>query len=255
MIGKRYYITFIVLTILSNGLFYNIANSSIISNPILLVKFNFWICQLHDVLLAFAFFYLIQRPKQEALSIACVIGLYQFYILITDIIFSIYDIDRIMFLVYIENILFLLLVLFQSSKKYIFKSDKISRTTVCLIFYKPQTFRQYINSVLGLSFASSGVIIGNNKYILEYGKSTVQKKKLVEEQVKKHYLIIDTKVPCTKVTHVIPELLKQKARQPGTLYLRFNCLRSLKPVLNLLGKKWKHHGEIFPGDYLRKRIQ
>lgn len=252
MAKKRYYMTFIILNILITGFFQNLINSHVISDALLINKLTFIFFYIHSLLLVFTFFYLIKRPIEEASSVACVIGLFELYTLLTDSIAIFFGVNYPYFLVYSENIIFLMMIVYQANKNYILESDAISKSTVCLIFYKPQTFKQYINAIFGLSFASVGVIIGNKKYNLEYGKSTIQEHKVYRNIVKKHYLVVDTGVPISKVSDVIPELLQQKARQPQTLYLRYNCLRSLKPVLNKLGRKWEYKGDVFPSIYLKR---
>ena len=245
---KRY-ILLLIFQVMINGLSFSISNSSILSAE-LSIRICFLLANINDVLLCLMFFYLIKSSNYEALSVCCVMILYKFYIMFTDF----FMIEKVMLIVYIENIILILFVIFQSSKDYNVDSDEISKNTVCLVFYKPKTFKQYITSTLGLPFSSVGAIIKSNIYIMEYGKSTIQEKKYDEDKIKERYLVIDTKVNVKDVQNIIPFLLKQRARQFKTLYLRYNCLRGLIPLLNIMGYKWKYRGEVFPSIYLKKRI-
>ena len=247
---KKRYLFLILLQVICSGIGYHIATTGSFFTFETGLKVISYLDQLQKILLVCSIFYLAKRPSTETLSVITVIIMYQLYLFISMIFIPI----KPDYLFFTENILFLSLVYFQAGKRYKIPSDKISRTTVCLIFYRPETIRQYINSVFGLAFASVGAIINNKVYILQYGKSTVQCRKFDESHIKEHYLVIDTKVPNRKVRNIIPELLKQKARQPKTLYLRYNCLRSLKPLLNEMGRPWRYKGEVLPSIYLERII-
>ena len=137
-------------------------------------------------------------------------------------------------------------------------NQQINKKFISIIFYKPKTLKQHILSLLGLSYSSSGLIIYDNKqdkyfiYQMRYENKTLQKRELLDHNYLNKYLIINTDIQnrCFNV-ELETKLLQQKARQPKTLFLRYNCLRSLRYVLNL-SDKFYYSGEIFPCIYLLK---
>lgn len=96
---------------------------------------------------------------------------------------------------------------------------------------------------------SFGLKIGKYIYRFRRNCSTMQKVKFTNN---KECFIIDTGYPDSMINKSdITKLLKQRARQPKTLWLRFNCLRSHRHILNKL-KGYEYRGEIFPSIYLRR---
>lgn len=132
-------------------------------------------------------------------------------------------------------------------------TDKINKNYVNLIFYKPKTLRQQLFSLFGLSYYSCGIIIKDYLYQMRFENSLMQKREYTKEYIYSKYLVIKTDIKVNDLNKKYPnweeELLKQKARQAKTLYLRFNCLRSLKEILKL-SNKYKYNGTILPSLYL-----
>jgi len=136
------------------------------------------------------------------------------------------------------------------------EDDKLNKSNVFLIFYKPAKAKQFLLSIIGLSYSSSGLLIWNKKdkcfyiYQMRYEFNTLQKIKLKDIDYLKKYLIIKTDIKIKDLSvNFENELLKQKARQSRTAYLRFNCLRSLRSVLDL-SRNFRYNGEILPCIYL-----
>ena len=87
---------------------------------------------------------------------------------------------------------------------------------------------------------------------MRYESKILQKRILQDKNYLKKYLIVKTDIKIENFTEDIENtILQQKARQRKTLYLRFNCLRSLRFILNK-SKKFKYSGEILPCFYLLK---
>lgn len=174
--------------------------------------------------------------------------------LIVDYTFTIlnyfFDVD--MGVYYIIQSAFLLFFLFCKCFSSI-KSDDLNNKNVCLIFYKPKKLKQFLLSVFGLSYSSAGLVIGGRIYQMRYEAGALQEipfKDGTEEYLREKYLIIDTGFKsCDLRGDWRGELLSQRARQARTLYLRFNCLRSLRFVLNQI-PRFKYYGEVFPCLYL-----
>lgn len=153
----------------------------------------------------------------------------------------------------IECICFIWLLSYQLYKNYDIPSDNISTTEVCLIAYKPKRFKQYIVSLFGKNLSCIGCIIGDKVYHISSHSPTMKEYNLTDKDWS-NYIIINTHYPADNVKHIIPELMKQKARQPNTLFLKINCLLSLQPLLDILPDKWHYKGEVLPSIYLSKRI-
>jgi len=96
---------------------------------------------------------------------------------------------------------------------------------------------------------SFGLKIGKYIYRFRRNKPTMQR---LGFKNNKDCEIIDTGYPVSMINESdITKLLKQKARQPKTLWLRCNCLRSHKHILNKL-KGYEYKGEVLPSIYLRR---
>lgn len=138
------------------------------------------------------------------------------------------------------------------------ETTKLNTGYVSIIFYKPKTLKQYLLSSFGLSYSSAGLVSYNKKdktyyiYQMRYEHNNLQKLELKNKDYLNKYIIINTDIKISTLNNNFETiLLNQKARQFKTLYLRFNCLRSLESVLKL-SNKFKYQGEIFPCIYLLK---
>ena len=180
----------------------------------------------------------------KALNVLFIIDL--FFCLLNDI----YEVDYSTY--YTIQSLFLLFFLYCKCFSYI-KSDEINDDNVCIIFYKPKKIKQFLLSIFGLSYSSAGLVINRHIYQMRYEAQTLQEipfKEGTEEYLKEKYLIVDTGFKYKDLKGNWKEnLLSQSARQKATWNLRFNCLRSLRFVLNQI-PGYKYHGEIFPCLYL-----
>jgi len=156
------------------------------------------------------------------------------------------------------NLILLSLGVYLTRKQYEYKSDKVNKKNICLVFYKPKSLHQTIISLFSAPVASFGMIRGSSLYQLRHGKSKIQKLGYNVKDVERKYIVIDTGYPNYTVTKKdLDELLLKKARQAKTLWLRYNCLRDFKHILNKL-TGYEYNGEILPTFYLRKirwRIQ
>lgn len=136
---------------------------------------------------------------------------------------------------------------------FVLKSDKLNKNNVCLVFYKPKrNFYKFIKNLCNGCLFSSGLVIGNKLYQMRKENKTLQERDYTEEYISNKYLIIDTKFNISSLCGDYRDnLLKQKARQLKTLFIRKNCLRSLRFVLNQI-KGFEYKGEILPILYLIK---
>lgn len=185
-------------------------------------------------------------------------GLCIFFILFSLCLFLniIFEVENLKIL-NIELVFILYFIMCKTSSHLV--GDKVNNKYVCIIFYKPRTFKQFLLFMIGLSYSSAGLIINQRNedgsvsrkiYQMRYEKDTLQEKDYDTKWLYKKYLVIKTDIEISKLPkNWKEELLSQKARQTRTFFLRFNCLRSLKNILNL-SKIYAYHGEIFPAIYL-----
>lgn len=188
-------------------------------------------------------------PKNlRAKTMFMVLSIYYLYSLLTFIFFP--DSSDLRFM--IEMVTFVMFSSYHMSKPYSIKSDELDKKHVCLVFYKPKKVSQYIPSLFGASVASFGMIIGDDLYQLRRNKQTIQRCRYTKKYIKDNYLILNTKYPIMRISKKdIEILLQQTARQPKTLFLRINCLRSFRHILNKI-KGYEYKGEVLPSIYLKR---
>ena len=214
------------------------------------VMFNFIIENLYYIILLYILIdnYLKLEYKHLILSAVNIFFIIDIFFSFLNYIFNInYSIY------YIIQSLFLFYFLFCKLFSYI-KSDEINNNNVLIIFYKPKKIKQFILSIFGLSYSSAGLIINKNIYQMRYEAKTLQKIPFTDKTLnylKEKYLIIDTGFNFKNLNGDWEKnLLSQHARQKRTFYFRFNCLRSLRYVLNQI-KGYEYKSEyIFPCIYL-----
>ena len=104
----------------------------------------------------------------------------------------------------------------------------------------------------GINVASAGLVMGKFALKLEKDFDTLQKSTYTEDYIYSKYLVIDTGFPISELKgDWESELLKQKARQPRTLWFRLNCLNTLEFVINQI-PDYKFKYETLPSIYLLK---
>ena len=139
------------------------------------------------------------------------------------------------------------------------KSDKISKSNVCIIAYKPQNCMQMFKSNFGGINSSLGLLIGGKLYQLRYGFDTVQELSYTKDYIYKNYFVINTKYNIKNISQDTIDLLKkQTARQTGFFKLRLNCSRCMRPILNKLPKQWnykKNSFDFLSSCYIYKRLK
>jgi len=186
--------------------------------------------------------------KTKEKTVLLSLFIYNIYVAIT----ALFTIEASVITIISELFLLVSFVCLQINKKYNYSNDIFYKEYVSLLFYKPKSFKQYLLSLFGYPVSSFGMYINDKFYHLSWKSKTVV---ATEDFINTDdYIIVRTKTRCDKVSFLIPELLKQKARQPKTLYLRLNCLRCFKEILGLLEDKWHYKGEVLPSIYLRKRL-
>jgi hypothetical protein len=133
------------------------------------------------------------------------------------------------------------------------QSDKINKKNVCIVFYQNlKNIQQYTISMFGLNVASAGLILGDDLFQLRKEFNTIQKLTYTEDYIYSKYIVIDTGFPISELKGDWEcELLKQKARQPRTLWFRLNCLNTLEFVINQI-PDYKFKYETLPSIYLLK---
>lgn len=138
------------------------------------------------------------------------------------------------------------------------KSDSTLDTKhINLIFYKNKTIRQWLLSLFGVNVSSAGLLVYFNKhwyiYQMRWENKTIQKRLLKNKEYLQKYIILNTDIKNGELIKNEKLILQEKARQLKTLYLRCNCLRSFRKILNT-SKLYKYQHEILPCIYLLKII-
>lgn len=196
----------------------------------------------------FVYFVVFQiQNNYKKFSLFSSILIYWLYIAITDKYITVITPLRSV----LEFFIFSLILHYQNIKNYEISSDKISEN-VCLVFYHPKTFKQFLTSLPGFSVSSFGMIYDKKLYQLRWKHSTIQKLNYTKNYIYSRYVVVDTGVKYIKKEE-IDKLLTKKARQWKTFWLRYNCLRCFKDILNKDFGIWEYKGEVFPSIYLKKR--
>lgn len=139
---------------------------------------------------------------------------------------------------------------------FLYKSDRLHKENVYIVFYKPRrNIFKFIKNLFNGCLFSSGLIIGDKLYQMRKENNTLQERNYTIKYIYDKYLVINTGFKtCDLKKNWRKKLLQQKARQLKTLYLRKNCLRSLRFVLNQINN-FKYNGEVLPIIYLYKLLK
>lgn len=178
--------------------------------------------------------------------------LYLGYILATDNLFTYVSTTQWA----LEIVFFFLLSVFQILKKYEIKSDKFNKDNVFILMYKPKKPIEYIHSLLGSPVSSMSIVCGDNWYMYKRNKSTLQVVNTIPRKFG-DYILIDTGTKIDKnITNELDSLVGNPARKPSTLFIRANCIRTFRPVLKILGERWRIGVlDFIPSIYLLKRLR
>lgn len=123
-------------------------------------------------------------------------------------------------------------------------------------FYKSKEFQQHLKTVWGLNYSSS-CGFAYDKHLKNWCMYRQEKKfdimqkvpftlepRNTLEYVKENYIIKKTDIKLSYLNKVFPnweqDLLSQKARQPATLMMRRNCIRSFRNILKY-SEIWSYH--------------
>lgn len=197
--------------------------------------------------------YLINHYDKYILkAIFTSLSLYYFYIFVSDPIISYMPLWAIV----LENIMVVLVLVYQFNKFNHFKSDKYNKDNVMLIFFKPKTFLDFVKSFAFSPVVSMGSVYNGYIYRLKHNKPVMCKVKCNPNTLK-DYILVDTGVKHKNIKDVDLELLKQSAYNERLLHTRTNCVRSQKPLLDNLPIKWhtKDIWDIFPMIYYSRRLK
>jgi len=153
----------------------------------------------------------------------------------------------------ILNFVFFYFTIYQALKRYNFKSDRYNSKYVYLAFYKPQNLKQYIISLFGSPFAGMASIIKGKVYKLDKGKGVIAAHELDLTHIKKHYVLIRTDCTNNKTGKAVSGLKQSTAYNTELLNMRLNCVKSQKPLLDILGYRYKLKGflSFLPGIFFK----
>lgn len=185
---------------------------------------------------------------RKAKTLTLAVGTYYALVMLTDWAFAYLPV----WLHVLEANMFGLFFIYQILKSYDAPQGVLDGN-VCILFYKPKTFFQYLTTLFGCHVASVAMYSGGRLYSLKRGKETVQELNVTTRYILQNYLVVNTNVKSLSATD-IDTILAQRARQPKTLYLRYNCLRVFKDVLDKRFGVWRYRGEVLPSIYLMRRL-
>lgn|GEM_PF-5546553 len=185
-------------------------------------------------------------------AIFTTLSLYYFYIFATDPIIT----HMPLWATILENIMVVLVLMYQFNKFNHFKSDEYNQDNVMLIFFKPKTFIDFVKSFAFSPVVSMGSIYNGHIYRLKHNKPNMCKVRCYPDTLK-DYVLVDTGIKHKEVKGVDKKLMTQSAYNSKFLYTRTNCVRSQQPILDKLPKKWqtKDVWDIFPMIYLHRRLK
>lgn len=189
-----------------------------------------------------------KNPTELKQSVLAVFSLYTLYIAVV----STFDIFTPSIVVAIEITALCIFLNYQLRKKYVYHTDNINPENVCIIFYKPLTFFDYLKSLVGAPVSSCGLLMGNIVYRFKYSSNMIEMVYLHNEH--RDYIIIDTGCRRCEVEYLLPRLTTMKARRWQTCFFRLNCLLALRPILDKIGGKWQYKGDLLPSIYIMRRL-
>jgi len=142
-----------------------------------------------------------------------------------------YDLYEILYLV--TGFTIAALCIFTNAKKYTFKSHKIEKNNVYLCFHKPVTLKMYFGSLLGFPVGGLCIYTNGYKYGYQINKESFQKTEESQEVINRYFIVVDTGILYSDaIGYKLKQLIGTKAGK------RFNCIYTLKPVLDMLGGKY-----------------
>lgn len=189
-----------------------------------------------------------RQPTELKQSVLAVFSLYTFYVAFTSTI----DIITPTIVVAIEISILIAFLNYEVRKKYNLHSDQINPENVCLVFYKPLTFFDYLKSLIGSPVSSCGLLMGNIVYRFKYSSNMIEMVYLHNEH--REYIIIDTGCRRCEIEYLLPKLTASKARRWQTCFFRLNCLLALRPILDKIGGKWQYKGDLLSSIYIMRRL-
>lgn len=229
----------------------------ILLNSLVTVEFDYiTLAQIETAMVIVGLWIINKKHSQTVFkSILSTLSIYYVWVAISDSFINYMP----QYMLCIESLVFFLILSFQLHKKVDLKSDKITKSGIYLIFFKPKTFFQYFISLFGLPYASMGSIINGKVYRLKHNKSNIICSIINKRYIENNYHIVkvgDIK-NINNIKDVEEELLKQSAYSPKRLFTRTNCVESQKPLLDNLNKKWhtKYIFDFIPAVYIYKRLK
>lgn len=189
-----------------------------------------------------------KNPTELKQSVLAVFALYSFYVAIV----ATFNIFTPSIIVACEVLILCSFLNYELRKKYIYHNDVINPENVCIVFYKPLTFFDYLKSLVGAPISSCGLLMGNIVYRFKYSSNMIEMVYLHAEH--RDYIVIDTGCRRCEVEYLLPNLLSTKARRWKTCFFRLNCLLALRPILDKIGGKWQYKGDLLPSIYIMRRL-
>lgn len=217
-----------------------------------LIEYQSEIALFQSVVGLYIAYYTGTNPTIQNINCILILFLYGIYILITQVVTFDYPI----FAQYIEKFVLMWFLAFERFKSYNLKTDEYNKKHVMLAFYfKKTNLRSYILGLFGYDVCSMAIICDNHIAQFSWKSSNLIVKRVNVAKIKKKYLLVDTGIkPTPELLHKFYGTKDFPARRIESLFLRLNCVRTFKFMLNTLGKKWAYRPfDFIPGFYAYRR--
>ena len=217
-----------------------------------LVQIQSEIALLQSIVGLYIAYYVGCNPTIQNINCALVLFLYGIWIFITQVC----TIDYSLFAQYIEKFVLAWFLAFERFKSYELKTDEYNPNHVMIaLYHRKSNLRSYILGLFGYDLCSMAIICDGHIAQFSWKSSDLIVKRVNVSKIKKKYLLIDTGIkPNKEILHKFYGAKDFPARRIESLWLRLNCVRTFKYLLNTLGDKWKYRPfDFIPGFYAYRR--
>lgn len=212
----------------------------------LMVEIQSEIALLQSILGLYIAYYVGKNPTDQNINCVLVLFIYGIWIFITQTFIEEYSLTA----QYIEKFFLLWFLAFEKFKNYTLESDEYNPNHVMIALYHKKTnLRSHILGLFGYDLSSMAILCDRHVAQFSWKSSELIIKRANISKLKKKYILVDTGIkPTTEIIHKFYGLKDQPARRIESLFLRLNCVRTFRYLLNTLGPKWSYRSfDFIPG--------
>lgn len=217
-----------------------------------LIQYQSEIALLQSIVGLYIAYYVGKNPTIQNINCTLVLFLYGIWILITQCFVDNYS----LFAQYVEKFFLAWFLAFERFKNYDLKSDKYNPDHIMIaLYFKKTNLRSHLLGLLGYDLCSMAIICDKHIAQFSWKSSDLIVKKVNVAKIKKKYILIDTGIkPTAEILHKFYGVKDYPARRIESFFLRLNCVRTFKYLLNALGEKWAYRPfDFIPGFYAYRR--